>query len=160
MPPTGPSAPSPRPGDHHRTGELTGRLQPLSCPVRRASLIPLLCSDAGSSNIQQDWEDGQITGGPTAYQLQPLLLIRGSSWGCSGPSWASQDRSSLRGEETGWLCWGQLCCGCSELYLACGSHCMVFAFQEAIRNRLTFVWKPGNVAKSQQKGSLLVLCPT
>lgn len=74
--------------------------------------------------------------------------------------WAGQDRSILWGEERGWLCWGQLHCGCSELHLACGSHGTVFAFQEAIRNRLTFVWKPRNVAKSQQKGSLLALRPT
>lgn len=73
---------------------------------------------------------------------------------------AGQDRSSLWFEGLGRLCWDQLRCGCSELYLACGSHGTVFAFQEAIRNRLTFVWKPGNVARSQQKGSLLALRPT
>lgn len=73
---------------------------------------------------------------------------------------AGQVRSSLTGEGTGRLCWGQLHCGGSELCLACGSHCVAFAFQKGIRNRLTFLWELGNVAKSQQKGSLLVLHPT
>lgn len=35
----------------------------------------------------------------------------------------------------------------------------ISAFQEAIRSRLNYFWKLGNVAESQQEGSLLELHP-